>query len=461
MPRLILHIGTGKTGTTSIQMALRKNQSALAEQGFHVIECRRVLPHSSRHMFAWNDPADAGWAELAAEMKQVAPTGRDVILSNEGLWRLDEDEIAHLASAFPGYQPFVLMYVRDQADWIQSSLLQKQKKGRTAFDINNPRKVSRWTARRNLDYLKVCKRFEAVLGQGVMHARLFNRPSFIDGDLLQDFFKTIGVQDTQALDLELGEANPSIAAEFASILSRNRRGEAGSKVRDQHLHDLACRLTANGVGSRYFMTEDEVKAMRAQFSASNAEFARDYMRNATGFVDKKVWISSETATLETIEKQMQEVVARLHLLGVRGWTGQQRSAERLFAKGWTFNERLDGQGVTAALSEPQATICLRMPYRRRFRHKNGVKLGLQTVDGQNLPLKVNVNGLDLGIVNFPAECVQFPLELCEPIDEVTLTLEAVAPLESLPEVCGIVPISLQVAGATDDDLDDDPADEPD
>ena len=42
VPKLILHVGTGKTGTTSIQVALSRNQAALAELGYHVVEIGRA-----------------------------------------------------------------------------------------------------------------------------------------------------------------------------------------------------------------------------------------------------------------------------------------------------------------------------------------------------------------------------------------------------------------------------------
>ncbi|MBE3829324.1 hypothetical protein HJ140_09590 [Vibrio parahaemolyticus] len=49
MKKLVLHIGTEKTGTTSIQSMLSQNRQRFKAQGFHVLECageenHRLLP---------------------------------------------------------------------------------------------------------------------------------------------------------------------------------------------------------------------------------------------------------------------------------------------------------------------------------------------------------------------------------------------------------------------------------
>ena len=451
MPKLILHVGTGKTGTTSIQVALKRNQEALANLGYHVVESRRTSPQLAKHKLDWRDPDDEGWLEFAAEAERVLPTGRHLIISNEGLWRVDPDSLRHMASVFKGYEPMVVLYVREQVEWVQSSLLQKQKKvkKRKRFDLSKTEKLGRRMRRRPLDYLKLCQGMESALGEGSVHARFFNRSAFVDGDLLVDFFHAIGVPDPHALDLAQGENNPSMAAQFAAILAKVKKGSGDLSLRNKPLQDLACRLTANGVGSRYFMTREQVEELRASFRESNQVFVKTYLKNATSLPEKNAWVNADDESVEVIEARMMEIINRLTLLGSAGWSGQQRSAGKIFAEGWTLAERSDDSGTEARLAGSQAVIGFRLPFRRRHWHKDGVQIALLTAGGQPLTALVAVNGVDLGRLNLPIDLLRFPVECCEPIDEVRIALQPQGEPASWPAITAIEILSLK----REDDLD--------
>lgn len=430
MPKLILHVGTGKTGTTSIQVALKRNEVALAERGFHVVEARRTLPQLAKHKLNWRDPKDQGWAEFAAEAERVRPTGRHLIMSNEGLWRVSPDDLKHLAEVFSGYEPMVVMYVREQAEWIQSSLLQKQKRKRKRFDLHNQKKVDRWIRRRPLDYLTVCQGMERALGAGCVHARIFNRSAFVDGDLLVDFFQAIGVSDPHQLDLAQVESNPSLAAQFADILVRAQRGDDGTRLHNKQMQDLACRLTANGVGSRFFLSRERVEALREDLRPHNEQFFRDYLKNGTALPVKAAWVTGEEESVESIEAKMNEITRRLALLGASGWSGQSRMAAKVFPQGWQLVKADDGDTSTAVLTAETGVVTFRLPFRRRFRHKHGVQVRLALASGSPAVARVTVNGTDLGELNLAQDLITFPVALCEPLDEVRIELTPTGPAAS-------------------------------
>jgi hypothetical protein len=459
VPKLILHVGTGKTGTTSIQLALKRNEEALAQLGYHVVESRRTMPRSAKHKVAWENPDHPGWAEWAAEAKRVLPTGRHLILSNEGLWRLDSDYLSHFAEVFKGYEPMVVMYVREQVEWLQSSLLQKQKQMHKRFDLNDDKKVDRWIRRRPLDYLKVCQGMEQALGEGCVHARIFQRSVFYDKDLLADFFHAIGIANPQQLNLEQDETNPSLASQFAALLMKVKREEGAASMRNKQLQDLACRLTANGVGSRFFMSKERVEELRERFRPHNEEFARRYLKNGDALPMKDAWRPDDVESVEEVEAQVLAVVDRLHMITQKGWQGQARVFYTVFPEGWAL-ESVPGTDLAAARPKgPVGVVNFRVPFRRRFRHKGTIRVDMRTTDGRSLLANVSVNGHPAQTLDVGREEICFPVEWTDPIDEVRLELAFVGDIAAMPAVVGIdVP---SVKGSDDDDLDDDDEDDDD
>ncbi|MBQ0959497.1 hypothetical protein KAK06_11110 [Ideonella sp. 4Y11] len=414
------------------------------------------MPRSAKHRLEWRDPNDAGWAEFAAEAQRMLPTGRHLIMSNEGLWRVDADSLSQLAEVFQGYEPMVVMYVREQVEWVQSSLLQKQKLRRKRFDLDDNDRVNRWIRRRPLDYLKVCQTFELAFGPGCVHARLFHRSAFVDNDLLADFFHAIGIADPQQLDLEQGETNPSLASQFAALLMKVKREEGSTSLRNKQLQDLACRLTANGVGSRFFMTRERVEELREQFRASNEEFARRYLKNGDGLPMKDAWRPDKAETVEEVEAQVMEVVDRLHMITQRGWQGQARVFYMIFTEGWTLEVVPEDTDLARARpGGPVGVVNFRLPYRRRYRHKGTVRVALRTTGDQPLLANVSINGHPAQTLEVGREEICFPVEWTEPIDEVRMELAFVGDIAAMPAVVGIEVLSIVGAlGDSDDDEDD-------
>src|SRR6202022_3469950 len=58
MPRCFIHIGTHKTGTTSIQHLLSRNSSALRQMGYYYPDAGRLELHPGHHNLAWGISGD-------------------------------------------------------------------------------------------------------------------------------------------------------------------------------------------------------------------------------------------------------------------------------------------------------------------------------------------------------------------------------------------------------------------
>jgi hypothetical protein len=135
MARLILHIGTHKTASTTLQNTLAANRALLADQGVVYPRIGRATGH---HTLAtrWIDlppvyhepePAAAHWQGLAAHARD----GATVILSSEEFsrWKpqaVDFAEVRRFAAPFA--RTTVVCFLRNQLGFIQSLYLQMAKR---------------------------------------------------------------------------------------------------------------------------------------------------------------------------------------------------------------------------------------------------------------------------------------------------------------------------------------------
>lgn len=128
MSKIVIHIGTHKTGTSHIQALFNRNQELLADHGIHVPSLSRKF---HQHILAgvWNprftveDGADAlaAWRSLS---DKYAGTDETVFVSSEELSRLQSGlrtDMAQMRELVSGFGEVVLLCTfRNQASFIQS-----------------------------------------------------------------------------------------------------------------------------------------------------------------------------------------------------------------------------------------------------------------------------------------------------------------------------------------------------
>jgi hypothetical protein len=135
--RVVLHIGTHKTGTTSIQRFLRDHEELLRAAGVVFPPgLLRDANHMELHMLAMRagresparrahpDAAGPAWEASAREhvRRAVAEATADtVVLSAEGLWFLrHDDEMTRLRDLFGEHDVEVVVLVRDATSFLAS-----------------------------------------------------------------------------------------------------------------------------------------------------------------------------------------------------------------------------------------------------------------------------------------------------------------------------------------------------
>ncbi len=209
--RVLLHVGAPKTGTTSIQHFLFRNQPALQTCGFYVPS---ALSHGVQHidlpLLFGSRPEHlerlAGarkgsieeqreFATNAFATEIASASGADTLLvSSEHLLGSNPCAIAAYRRFFEPYAEGFesLMYLRRQDRWIASSVLQRRKGSASAdtrFRVaGSPR-----------GFEQVIRNWDA--GSDRCHIRRFDAEYFFGGSLLMDFCRVVGC-DVAGLHME-------------------------------------------------------------------------------------------------------------------------------------------------------------------------------------------------------------------------------------------------------------------
>ncbi len=147
---LIVHIGPGRSGSTSIQTTLGENRQALARQG--VVWPDAALENSCNFR-ALAEALSAGQRTAALDglLQCIAanPHAR-VVVSSEFLWKVGPDGTRFLRQMLPPEQPTrIVLYLRPYGEWLQSLYLHRPEGAESEGGFD------RFFARRGTRYLTV------------------------------------------------------------------------------------------------------------------------------------------------------------------------------------------------------------------------------------------------------------------------------------------------------------------
>jgi hypothetical protein len=244
-PRVILHIGEPKTGTTFLQQVMWRNRPALAAQGV-------VLPghHPQDHFRASQDlrgiqklPADpAGawtgeWDILASQAKQ-AP--RVAVISHELFSAADADQAKQAVAALQPAEVHVVVTVRDMgsllpAEW-QETVKHRNSRGWEDWleDVIDRESVSpdrrQWWFWRVHDTLAILDLWSAHVPPERVHV-ITAAPREAGTSLLWERFASLLDVDPASVDLSRARANSSLGLPEIEFL-RRLNAELPSEIPD-------------------------------------------------------------------------------------------------------------------------------------------------------------------------------------------------------------------------------------
>lgn len=253
--RLVLHIGSHKTGTTSIQHNLAHNTEVLGQAGLtYFAESRVPTDDAPPDLHSWlgfvdrEDIAPHGMALRDPEVltERLAATEGDLVISSENFsFFFTERAIADLHAVLSPLfgRIHVVCYLRRQDRHVISHHQEGSKARRRAeYQLfgHSGRAIPPWTPRHDLylDYHRRLSMWADVFGRDAVVIRPFDRARLHQGDAVADFFALLGISSfTRVPDRNqsvgrnrakighLVNATPLAHRQLISALVRDRVGD--------------------------------------------------------------------------------------------------------------------------------------------------------------------------------------------------------------------------------------------
>lgn len=317
---LTLHIGMGKTGTTSLQAFLDRNRARLADAGW-------LYPRSigrTRHaqFGLWIRPDDEvenavrdrrpgtrpyrDAAHLRREvprrlLQEVGRTGlRKVLVSDEALYASSEPALERLRQFADDHasEVRVVCYLRRQDDLLVSHYQQVVK-------VRATRTLSARVEERDLsptyDFHERLRTWLRIVEPDELVIRRFEPGRFRNGSLYDDFVDAAGL-GIPTDDLPPRHRNESLDAESVELLrllNLFRREHGSEGLPDNRA--LVPVLAESGRGPTLTLPEPELDRFMAQWADSNAAVARELLGEPEGLLFSTPRKDDSTTTRQRLD----------------------------------------------------------------------------------------------------------------------------------------------------------------
>ncbi len=313
-----MHIGTGKTGTSSLQSFLARNRTRLAESGW-------LYPRSlgrTRHVRfglwtrsdddlaaaflerrpgtgRFGDPAELRRevpARLLAEVRRAALTR--VLISDEALYAAPTPALERLRQLTDEHasEVRVICYLRRQDDLLVSHYQQVVK-------VRATRTLAERVAERDLsptyDYYARLRTWLDVVEPDELVIRRFEPTRFRLGSLYDDFVDAagLGIPTTDRPERERNESLDAEAVEFLRILNLYRVEHPEDSDLPKN-RELVPTLTRLSTGPTLTLPGDILERFMEQWADSNERVARELLGEPGGTL-----FSTERKTAGTTTEQ--------------------------------------------------------------------------------------------------------------------------------------------------------------
>ena len=310
--QVILHIGTGRTGTTTIQSFLRRNRDQFHCDGFLVVVPDGLKSYPQEEGFWEEQRLKCGLQELNRRSEEQGTPS--VVWSHESLSTYilvkNAQCLQLLRDRLPAANYRIVVYLRRQDHYLRSAYLQWGIKDRSIRGRQCGGRVlgfDDWLARTvgdnfqdladgNVDYHALLKPWGDVFGNENVVVRVFEKEQFHQHDLLRDFCHAARLRQA-GYDFNVPRENVSYNRELHDML-----GMYNSVFAERHVaRPMYAFLEALGKDpffARQFFSTFAIPPKRRieilqRCEESNRKVAREFLGRADGVLFREPWPSPD------------------------------------------------------------------------------------------------------------------------------------------------------------------------
>ncbi|RBW46962.1 hypothetical protein DS885_05495 [Psychromonas sp. B3M02] len=230
--KLIVHIGTEKTGTSSIQEALQSNRALLIKNGYYFSQCGGKINNLKYPLYCMDESRDDPYFKnnnintiekrrefksnfeqaFENEVESLPSNIHTVIISSEHFHSLliNQSEVDLMKSLVAKYfnDVKVICYLREQVNTCLSHYSTSIKTGGSSELSNFIKKCSPQNPYYN--YLDLLDRWSAVFGKSNLIVGLFDKKTLKNNDIVDDFFYKIEFDTSQTKIIRSQQTNQSL-----------------------------------------------------------------------------------------------------------------------------------------------------------------------------------------------------------------------------------------------------------
>jgi hypothetical protein len=300
---IYLHIGTEKTGTTSIQRFLFNNKKILHEIGYHFIQSaghinNRCLPsygmddkkHDDFFLIRQIDTInkkktfrEKTKSELEDEINSLPDSIHSIIISSEHFHSRTNtiEEIQRVKDLiYPFYDSIkIICYLREQSALCSSSYSTDIKAGRDSSFVKYSESCN--TENVFYNYEKMLYNWSILFGIDNVCVRTFDKDKLINKNIIHDFSSQLNINKLNALNTEHEKSNVSLN-HLGEILGRAINKVIPkydtSGVIDKRRNRAIASLSDHFQGTGFSFNSEQSKKIFKEFQASNREVSRLYLK---------------------------------------------------------------------------------------------------------------------------------------------------------------------------------------
>ena len=306
--KCILHIGTEKTGTTTLQHFLHANKLQLEKQGYGVLNSvgkgnnRRLANYAMRNNHkddyskAHNILTEEAKIEYDKETKTIFENEinslkdncHTIIITSEHFHSrcIYDDEVEKLKSLLDIYfdKIEVIVYLRPQID-VAISLYTTILRSGGASEFTQFLSKNCNTENEYYNYDSLLQRWSKTFGRKNVFPKIFDPKLFIEGDLIKDFLGFISIVDIEILQF-FNNANESLTPFGQELLRLNNLyNQTDNNNKSIFSKDFIYQKTNElFVGKGCTPSQEEAEQIQEQFKITNQKVSKKWFNKDELFI---------------------------------------------------------------------------------------------------------------------------------------------------------------------------------